>query len=32
MVTHDEEVAERADRVIRLMDGLVDSDEPNPRK
>ena len=32
MVTHDEEVAERADRVIRLMDGLVDSDEFNQRK
>ena len=32
MVTHDEEVAERADRVIRLMDGLVDRDELNPRK
>ena len=31
MVTHDEEVAERADRVIRLMDGLVDRDELNPR-
>ena len=31
MVTHDEEVAERADRVIRLMDGLVDRDEPNQR-
>ena len=31
MVTHDEEVAERADRVIRLMDGLVDSDELNHR-
>ena len=29
MVTHDEEVAERADRVIRLMDGLVDRDELN---
>jgi putative ABC transport system ATP-binding protein len=29
MVTHDEEVAERADRVIRLIDGLVDSDELN---
>ena len=29
MVTHDEEVAERADRVIRLMDGLVDSDQLN---
>ncbi|MBT5845436.1 MAG: macrolide ABC transporter ATP-binding protein, partial [Verrucomicrobiales bacterium] len=32
VVTHDEEVAERADRVIRLMDGLVDRDEPNSRK
>jgi len=32
MVTHDEEVAERAERVIRLMDGLVDSDEFNQRK
>ena len=31
MVTHDEEVAERADRVIRLMDGLVDRDELNQR-
>ena len=29
MVTHGEEVAERADRVIRLMDGLVDSDQLN---
>ena len=32
MVTHDEEVAERADRVIRLMDGLVDRDELKQRK
>jgi putative ABC transport system ATP-binding protein len=31
MVTHDEKVAERADRVIRLMDGLVDRDELNHR-
>ncbi len=27
MVTHDDEIAFRADRVIRMKDGLVDSDE-----
>ncbi len=28
MVTHDERVAERADRVVRLADGLVTADNP----
>ena len=31
MVTHDEEVAERCERVIRLRDGLVESDESGGR-
>ncbi|MFZ5814613.1 MAG: ABC transporter ATP-binding protein [Bacillota bacterium] len=30
LVTHDERVAAHCKRVIRLMDGLVLSDEPNP--
>lgn len=29
MITHEDEVAERAKRVIRLRDGLIESDERN---
>jgi putative ABC transport system ATP-binding protein len=34
MVTHEEDIAEYAHRIIRLRDGLVDSDKqnPNPKK
>lgn len=30
MVTHEDDIAHYAHRVIRLRDGLVESDEPNP--
>lgn len=30
LVTHEEEIARRAHRIIRLKDGLVSSDNPNP--
>lgn len=29
LVTHEEEIARHAHRIVRLKDGLVDSDEPN---
>ena len=29
MVTHEDEVAERAKRIVRLRDGLLQSDEQN---
>ena len=32
MVTHDDEVAERCQRVVRLRDGLVESDRRNPER
>jgi macrolide transport system ATP-binding/permease protein len=31
MVTHSEEVAERASRIVRLADGVIISDEPVER-
>ncbi|HLA56518.1 MAG TPA: ABC transporter ATP-binding protein [Flavobacterium sp.] len=30
LVTHEEEIAEYAHRVIRLRDGIIESDNPNP--
>lgn len=30
LVTHEEEIAEYAHRVIRLRDGIIESDKPNP--
>ena len=32
LVTHEEDIAENAKRIIRLRDGLVESDEPNKQK
>jgi len=32
MVTHDEELAQRADRMLRLVDGVLTADEVNSRK
>jgi ABC-type lipoprotein export system ATPase subunit len=28
MVTHDPEVAAKADRIVKVRDGLIESDEP----
>jgi putative ABC transport system ATP-binding protein len=30
VVTHEEEIAKKAHRIIRLKDGLIESDEMNP--
>jgi putative ABC transport system ATP-binding protein len=32
MVTHEDDVAAHAKRIIRLRDGVVQSDQPNPRR
>lgn len=32
LVTHEEDIAEHAHRVIRLRDGIIESDNPNPKK
>ena len=32
MVTHDDEVAERCQRVVRLRDGLIETDVRNPER
>ncbi|HDJ32676.1 MAG TPA: ABC transporter ATP-binding protein [Bacteroidetes bacterium] len=31
VVTHEEDIARHADRIIRLMDGYIESDQPNAR-
>ncbi|HDR90497.1 MAG TPA: ABC transporter ATP-binding protein [Bacteroidetes bacterium] len=31
VVTHEEDIARHADRIIRLMDGYIESDQPNER-
>lgn len=30
LVTHEEDIAKHAHRIVRLLDGLIESDEPNP--
>ena len=32
MITHEDEVAERAKRVIRLRDGMIESDKSRPQR
>jgi putative ABC transport system ATP-binding protein len=29
LVTHDPAVARRADRIVRMRDGVIESDQPN---
>jgi putative ABC transport system ATP-binding protein len=31
VVTHEEHIAEHAQRVVRLRDGFIESDRPQPR-
>ncbi len=30
LVTHEQDIARHAHRIVRLRDGLIESDQPNP--
>ena len=32
VVTHEEEIAQHALRIVRIKDGMIESDQLNPRK